>query len=321
MDPILDSKNSRDNILPIKYKDLWEFRNKLVDSFWKDDEIYLQQDVKDWENIGVDKQNFIGNILAFFATADDIVTENLVNRFWEEVQIPEAKGFYSFQIMNEHVHAVTYARLIDAYYRKDKKKRDDLFAAAKKHEYVKAKIDWMKNAIVSNKPFHVRLFMYGCVESIFFSSAFCAIYFICEGGKLKGLNKSNEFISRDETLHMEFAALIYKKYCINKLSDEEAHKIVDECVKIEDIFVNKCLEVPFIGMNAKKMCIYVRFIADIYLTLTGHKKLYNVTNPFPRMIIMNMYRKANFFEVNDTNYTRMISEYEDENDYVKIEKF
>lgn len=300
---LTNPKNNRLTLFPIIYEDIWQMRCEMRDAFWTVEEININKDVNDWKNLPKSHREFIGYTLAFFASADNVINENLVERFYNDVTIPEAKSFYAQQICNEDIHAETYAKLIDVYYKDEPKKKEQMFNAATQIPVVKAKIEWMKKWISSDAPINQRLVANACIEGIFFSSPFKSIDWVCQNGKLPGLKLSNDFISRDEFHHMKFSALLYSKYT-KQLPEETVHEMVRECVEIEESFVRQSLPVKLIDMSADTMCQYVRYVADNVLTYLGHSTIFNVSNPFPSMLKLQLYKKSNFFEHRESNYKK-----------------
>ncbi len=289
-------------LFPIKYNDIWKMYKKAKSLFWMAEEINLSDDLNDWNNkLNKNERNFIKNILAFFAASDGIVLENLVSRFCDEIQLPEARCFYGFQIMMENIHSETYSLLIDSYIQdNDEKKR--LFNALDTIPSIKQKGDWALKWINDKKSnFQTRLIAFAAIEGIFFSGSFCAIYWIKERGLMPGLTFSNELISRDEALHTDFACLLYK-YIDEKLDEKIVHELIKEAVEIEKIFIIDSLQVKLIGMNSKLMSEYIEFVADRLLQQLGYNKIYNVKNPFPFMDMISIDSKTNFFEKKNEAY-------------------
>src|SRR6201991_2041413 len=275
---------------------------KAEASFWTAEEIDLSKDLHDWNNrINDDEKYFISHILAFFAASDGIVNENLVERFSGEVQIPEARCFYGFQIMMENIHSETYALLIDTYV-KDPAEKDRLFHAVDTVPAVQKKAEWALKWI-NNGNFAERLVAFAAVEGIFFSGSFCSIFWLKKRGLMPGLTFSNELISRDEGMHCEFACLLYRML-ENKLTQEAATAIITDAVEIEKEFVTDALPVNLIGMNAKMMSQYIEFVADRWLAELGYDKLYNATNPFDFMEMISLQGKTNFFEKRVGDYQK-----------------
>lgn len=266
---------------------------KAEASFWTAEEIDLSQDQKDWENLNDGERHFISHVLAFFAASDGIVNENLAINFMQEVQLPEARCFYGFQIMMENIHSETYSLLIDTYIKKQSEK-DYLFNALETVPCVKKKGEWALRWINSEK-FVERLIAFAAVEGIFFSGSFCSIFWLKKRGLMPGLTFSNELISRDEGLHCDFACLLYSMLN-NKLPESRVHEIIRDAVEIEQEFVTDALPVDLIGMNAKLMSQYIEFVADRLLVSLGCSKIYNATNPFDFMEMISLQGKTNFFE-------------------------
>lgn len=294
MEPILEPNQSRFCMFPIKYPEVWEMYKKAESSFWTAEEVDLQDDTKQWETLTDDEKHFIKHVLAFFASSDGIVNENLATRFMRDVQIPEARAFYGFQIAIENIHSEMYSLLLDVYIR-DPEEKDRLFRAIETVPCVKKKADWAMKWIESPRSFSERLIAFAVVEGIFFSGSFCAIYWLKKRGLMPGLSFSNELISRDEGLHCDFACLLYSMLT-NKLPNDVVKNIVTEAVDIEIEFVNDALPVGLIGMNANLMSQYIQFVADRLLVALGQDKVYNVANPFDWMETISLQGKTNFFE-------------------------
>jgi ribonucleoside-diphosphate reductase subunit M2 len=293
-EPLLDQSLDRFCIFPIKYPDIWEYYKKSQASFWTAEEIDLAGDYFDFEKMKGSEQHFIKNVLAFFASSDGIVMENLGVRFMKEIQIPEARAFYGFQIMIENVHSVVYSQLIENLI-KDPIEKNNLFKAIETIDCVKQKANWAMKWITSSESFAERLIAFACVEGIFFSGSFCAIFWIKKRNLMHGLTFSNELISRDEGLHRDFACLLYSKL-VNKLPESRVLEIVLEAVKIEKYFVTESLPVSLVGMNADLMSDYISFVADHLLVSLGLNKHFKVNNPFDFMELISLQGKTNFFE-------------------------
>ena len=334
--------SNRYTIFPIKYPKLWEFYEQQLSVFWTVAEVKLTDDIADWDNkLNDNEKFFIKNILAFFAASDGIVNENLVLNFYNEVQIPEARNFYAVQMMIEAIHSQQYSLLIDTYVR-DKNEKNKLFNALENIPCIKKKADWalkwieegtttvetlptyvknglfslnertdltdeMRDALqffVKKRPsFGQRLIAFICVEGIFFAGSFCAIYWLKNRGLMPGLSTANEFISRDENTHTEFAIELYKLYN-QKIDESIVHNIIKDAVDIEKEFVTQSLPVSLIGMNCTLMKEYIEYIADRWLILLGYSKIYNSKNPFTFMEMISLNSKSNFFEVFNSNYLR-----------------
>jgi len=298
---LLRENKDRFVILPINYPEIWEMYKRHEASFWTAEEIDLSSDQKDWENLNNGERHFISHILAFFAASDGIVNENLAVNFMSEVQVPEARCFYGFQIMMENIHSETYALLIDTYV-KDPKERTHLLHAIDTVPCVQRKAKWALRWIEEGS-FAERLVAFAAVEGIFFSGSFCSIFWLKKRGLMPGLTFSNELISRDEGLHCEFACLLYGMLQ-NKLSQERVYEIIKEAVIIEKEFVTDALPVDLIGMNARLMQQYIEFVADRWLQELGYAKVYNATNPFDFMEMISLQGKTNFFEKRVGDYQK-----------------
>jgi ribonucleotide reductase beta subunit family protein with ferritin-like domain len=310
-EPILKENPQRFVLFPLKYHDFWDMYKKHMASFWTAEEIDLEQDMRDWEKLNDGERHFVKYVLAFFAASDGIVNENLAQKFCTEVQVPEARCFYGFQIAMENIHSETYSLLIDTYI-KDKNEKEYLFKAIDNIDVVNKKANWALNWINSDKSFAERLVAFSAVEGIFFSGSFCAIFWLKKRSLMPGLTFSNELISRDEGLHCDFACLVYK-HLVNKLSESTIHKIIGDAVEIEKQFVTESLPVELIGMNSKLMSQYIEFVADRLIYALGYKKLYNATNPFEWMEMISLQGKTNFFEkrVGDYQKSGVMSSTED----------
>ncbi|PTQ95574.1 ribonucleoside-diphosphate reductase beta chain [Mucilaginibacter yixingensis] len=298
---LLRENKDRFVILPINYPAIWEMYKKCEASFWTAEEIDLSDDLKHWDGLNSGERHFISHVLAFFAASDGIVNENLAVNFMSEVQIPEARCFYGFQIMMENIHSETYALLIDTYV-KDPVEKDRLFHAIDTIPAVKRKAEWALRWI-DNGSFAERLVAFAAVEGIFFSGSFCSIFWLKKRGLMPGLTFSNELISRDEGMHCEFACLLYSMLQ-NKLPKEDVVKIIIDAVEIEKEFVTDALPVNLIGMNAKLMQQYIEFVADRWLSELGCGKYYNATNPFDFMEMISLQGKTNFFEKRVGDYQK-----------------
>ena len=298
---LLKENKDRFVILPIKYPAIWEMYKKAEASFWTAEEIDLSDDLKHWENLNPGEKHFISHILAFFAASDGIVNENLAINFMSEVQLPEARCFYGFQIMMENIHSETYALLIDTYI-KDPAEKDRLFHAIDTVPCVGKKAEWALRWI-NNGSFAERLIAFAAVEGIFFSGSFCSIFWLKKRGLMPGLTFSNELISRDEGSHCEFACMLYKMLD-NRLSTEDATRIITDAVEIEKEFVTDALPVNLIGMNAKLMSQYIEFVADRWLDELGYPKVYGASNPFDFMEMISLQGKTNFFEKRVGDYQK-----------------
>jgi ribonucleoside-diphosphate reductase subunit M2 len=294
-EPLLVPDDNRFVMFPIKYDDIWAMYKKQIDCFWRAEEIDLSKDLNHWDTLNADEQQFISMILAFFAASDGIVLENLAQRFMSDVQVSEARAFYGFQIAMENIHSETYSLLIETYI-KDKEQKHKLFNAIDNFPCIKKKSDWAQKWIHDNRSsFATRLVAFACIEGIFFSGAFCSIFWLKKRGLMPGLTFSNELISRDEALHCEFAILLYSKL-EKKVSKAKIHEIIKECVEIEIEFICDALPCRLIGMNSDLMGQYIRFVADRLCVQLGYPKIYNATNPFSFMELISVEGKTNFFE-------------------------
>ncbi|MFV9483703.1 ribonucleotide-diphosphate reductase subunit beta [Christiangramia sp. ASW11-125] len=303
IEPILQENKDRFVIFPIKHNDIWDWYKKMEACFWTAEEIDLHQDLTDWLNkLNADERYFIKHILAFFAASDGIVNENLAENFVNEVQYSEAKFFYGFQIMMENIHSETYSLLIDTYV-KDEKEKNQLFKAIEVFPAIKKKADWALNWIESDS-FAERLIAFAAVEGIFFSGAFCSIFWLKKRGLMPGLTFSNELISRDEGMHCDFAVHLHNNHLINKVPKEKIRKIIIDALNIEREFVTESLPVSLIGMNAKLMTQYLEFVTDRLLVELECEKEFNVTNPFDFMDMINLQGKTNFFEKRVSEYQK-----------------
>lgn len=301
-EPILIENKDRFVLFPIKHHDIWDMYKKAEASFWTAEEIDLSPDLADWANkLNDDEKHFIKHVLAFFAASDGIVNENLAINFMNEVQYPEARCFYGFQIMIENIHSETYSLLIDTYI-KDPKEKDYLFHSIDTLPCVGKKAQWALRWI-SNGTFAERLIAFAAVEGIFFSGSFCSIFWLKKRGLMPGLSFSNELISRDEGLHCDFACLLYNQLQ-NKLPESRVQDIIKDAVTIEKEFVSDALPVRLIGMNADMMCQYIEFVADRLLLALGCAKVYNATNPFDFMELISLQGKTNFFEKRVAEYQK-----------------
>ena len=291
---LLSDEEKRYVIFPIRHDKYWEMYKQAEANFWTTEELDLSKDMNDYNKLSSDEQYFINNILAFFAASDGIVNENLVERFCNEVKILEAKFFYGFQIAMENIHSETYSLLIDTYI-KDLPLKNKLFNAIDTIPSVKKKAEWTLNWIGDKSDFGKRVIAFACVEGIFFSGAFCSIFWLKKRGLMPGLCHSNELISRDEGLHTEFAVLIHHTLQ-NKCPDKEIYEIVKEAISIEKEFITESLPCKLIGMNNDLMKQYIEHIADRLLLMFGLEKVYNSNNPFDWMEMISIQGKTNFFE-------------------------
>jgi ribonucleotide reductase beta subunit family protein with ferritin-like domain len=294
-EPLLTENENRFVMFPIEDQSIWDMYKKQVDCFWRTEEVDLSKDMASWKTLNDEEKYFIKMIIAFFAGSDGIVLENLGTRFMGEVQLAEARAFYGFQIAMENIHSETYSLLIDTY-EKDEKEKQKLFEGIQNFPCIKKKADWAVKWINDKRSsFATRLIAFACVEGIFFSGAFCSIFWLKKRGKMPGLTFSNELISRDEALHTEFAVLLYNKL-VKKLSKKRITEIITEAVDIEKEFICEALPCRLIGMNATLMSQYIEFVADRLAMQLGNDKIYNTANPFDFMEAISVEGKTNFFE-------------------------
>lgn len=300
-EPLLTPNDKRFVMFPIQDDKIWNMYKKQVDCFWRAEEIDLTKDLAHWDALESDERTFISMILAFFAASDGIVLENLAVRFMSDVQISEARAFYGFQIAMENIHSESYSLLIETYI-KDEAEKDKLFNAIENFPCIQKKAKWAQKWINDNRSnFAKRLVAFACIEGIFFSGAFCSIYWLKKRGLMPGLTFSNELISRDEALHTEFAVLLYNKL-LKRMSKTKIHEIIKEAVEIEIEFICEALPCKLIGMNSKLMSQYIQFVADRLSVQLGYDKIYNVTNPFDFMELISIEQKTNFFESRVSDY-------------------
>lgn len=300
-EPLLCEDDSRYVMFPVKSQEIWKMYKKQVDCFWRAEEVDLSKDLNDWAKLNDDERYFISMVLAFFAASDGIVMENLASRFMNDVQLAEARAFYGFQIAMENIHSEMYSLLIDTYI-DNKEQKNRLFNAISLFPCITKKADWARKWIADkDASFASRLVAFACVEGIFFSSSFASIYWIKKRGLMPGLTLSNEFISRDEALHTEFAILLYSMLQ-NKLDKSLVQSIIKEAVEIEKVFVCESLPCRLIGMNNILMSQYIEFVGDRLSVQMGCEKIYGSANPFDFMELISIESKSNFFE-------RTVSEY------------
>lgn len=300
-EPLLVADDNRFVMFPIAHDDIWQMYKKQVDCFWRAEEIDLTKDSDHWNTLNDDERYFISLILAFFAASDGIVLENLASRFMTDVQISEARAFYGFQIAMENIHSECYSLLIETYI-KDVAEKNRLFNAINFFPCIKKKSDWAQKWIKDNRSsFATRLVAFACIEGIFFSGAFCSIFWLKKRGLMPGLTFSNELISRDEALHCEFAILLYSKL-VKKIDKARIHEIIKEAVEIETEFICDALPCKLIGMNSEMMTQYIQFVADRLCVQLGYKKIYNATNCFQFMELISLESKSNFFEKRVSDY-------------------
>lgn len=319
IEPILSENKDRFVLFPIKHPRIWEMYKQAEASFWTAEEIDLAMDIQDWEQrLKDDERYFIKHVLAFFAASDGIVNENLAVNFMNEVQYPEARCFYGFQIMIENIHSETYSLLIDTYINEPQEK-DRLFRAIDTVPCVAKKAEWALRWIEKGS-FAERLVAFAAVEGIFFSGSFCSIFWLKKRGLMPGLSFANELISRDEGLHCDFACLLYSQL-ENQLDVSKLQQIIIDAVAIEHEFVRDSLPVRLIGMNADLMCQYIEFVADRLLVALGSPKYYRSTNPFDFMDMISMNGKTNFFERRVSEYQKAGVRFSEDRSFSTTEEF
>nr|XP_043617773.1 ribonucleoside-diphosphate reductase small chain [Erigeron canadensis] len=293
-EPLLAPNPDRFCMFPIQYPQIWEMYKKAEASFWTAEEVDLSEDQRHWDALTDGERHFITHVLAFFAASDGIVLENLAGRFMKEVQVAEARAFYGFQIAIENIHSEMYSLLLESYI-KDSNEKNRLFRAIETIPCVEKKANWALKWIDGSETFAERIIAFACVEGIFFSGSFCAIFWLKKRGLMPGLTFSNELISRDEGLHCDFACLLYSLLKM-KLSEERVKGIIADAVNIEREFVCEALPCALVGMNGDLMSVYIEYVADRLLGALGYSKMYNVQNPFDWMELISLQGKTNFFE-------------------------
>lgn len=301
-EPLLTENPNRYVMFPLQDEEIWQHYKKMEDCFWRTEEIDLSKDLIHWNKLNDNEKHFIKMVLAFFAASDGIVLENLGQRFMNEVQLPEARAAYGFQLMMENIHSETYSLLIDTYIKNPDEKLK-LFRAIDNFECVKKKADWAIKWINDKRSsFATRLVAFACIEGIFFSGSFCSIYWLKKRGLMPGLTFSNELISRDEGMHTDYAVCLFHKL-IKKPKKQKIHDLFKEAVDIEKEFICDALPCKLIGMNKTLMSQYIEFVADRLLVQLGYSKLYNVTCPFDFMEMISLEGKTNFFEKRVGDYS------------------
>lgn len=312
-EPLLDKKNERFAIFPIQHHDIWAMYKKHEAAIWHAHEVKLDKDKPHWNKLTPDEKHFISMVLAFFASSDMIVAQNLGERFLEEVTIPEAKFFYGFQLMMENIHSEVYSKLIDGYI-KNKVEKTKLFNAVITIPCVASKAKWAMDWISSKSSFASRMVGFAVVEGIFFSGSFCAIYWMNERGILPGLAKANDFIARDEGMHTEFACLLYTKYVKHKMTQDKFEKLIKEAVELEINFITVAIPCRLLGMNSNNMIKYIKFCANRLSQQLGHANVYSdkeAVQPFSFMDRICLREKSNFFEDDPSGYRKFDNTAED----------
>ena len=304
IEPLMQETQNRYVLYPIKYDKIFEMYKKALASFWTVEEVDLSKDYNDWEKLKDDEKHFIKNVLAFFAGSDGIVLENLAQRFMNEIEPPEAKCFYGFQIAMENIHSEMYSLLIDTYI-KNENEKNKLLNAINTIPSVSKKARWAIKWIQDeNANYATRLIAFAAVEGIFFSGSFCSIFWLKKRGLMPGLTSSNELISRDEGMHTDFAVLIYSMLEHTKLSQSQIQEIICEAVEIEKEFIIDSIPCNLIGMNSILMSNYIEFVADRLMVQLGYKEIYNSKNPFSFMEMISIEGKTNFFEKRVMDYSK-----------------
>ncbi|MDK9782111.1 ribonucleotide-diphosphate reductase subunit beta [Vibrio sp. B172a] len=291
------------SLFPIQYEEIWQAYKTHEAAFWTTEELDFAQDLADLAKLTEGEKHFIRHVLAFFAQSEGMINENLLTRFYGEIEIAEARCFLALQAFNEVIHAETYALQLETYI-PDVEERERLFNAIENVPTVKRKAEWVMKWISSDKPLAMRLIAFGLVEGLFFAGSFCAIYYFRKRGLLAGLAASNDLIARDEGLHFSFSALLFKTLGQGKVTQQEFEEICREAVSIEKEFVTEALPVDLIGMNAELMCQYIEHTADVIAGLFGFNPIFGTENPFDYMRLLDMEGKTNFFEKRVTEYKR-----------------
>jgi len=308
IEPLL-SENKKRFVLAVKYPDINEFYQTHLLTFWTPSEIDFSQDIRDWKRMTTDEQKFIKYVLAFFAGSDGIVNENLVENFSREIQVPEARAFFSIQNAMETIHSETYRISLETLVQ-DSNEQEALFDAIERISSIKKKADWaLKWTNPKTASFAERVIAFVIVEGLFFSGSFCAIFWLKSRGLLPGVCFSNELISRDEGLHCEFGLHLYNNYIVNKLSEEKIKEIITSAFETEKDFIIEALPVGLVGMNQQSMIQYIQYVADRLLLQMGCTKQYYVNNPFHFMEMMSLEGKTNFFERRVSEYKKISEEF------------
>jgi ribonucleoside-diphosphate reductase beta chain len=302
MEQILKENPNRFVIFPIEYHDIWDYYKKHQSAFWTAEEVDLSGDIRDWEKLSENEKYFVKNVLSFFAASDGIVNENLAENFYREVQYPEAKFFYGFQLAMENIHSLMYSLLIDTYIN-DPKEKLECFRAIEHLPAVQKKANWALNWI-NNASFQERLVAFAAVEGIFFSGSFCSIFWLKSRGIMQGLCNANALIFKDENLHCDFAIHLFNNHIENKISEKRIKEILLSALEIEKEFITESLPVSLIGMNQNLMKQYLEFVVDGLLVKFGCKKEFNVEQPFKFMEQIAVETKGNFFESRTIEYQK-----------------
>lgn len=308
LEPLLQNRHNKYTIFPIEYQDIWNYYTIHFKAIWFVDDIDITKDLNDWKKLTNDEKYFIKHVLAFFAASDGIIMENLSTNFCTEVQVAEARAFYSMQMFSENIHSIMYSRLIETYVT-NRDEKNVLFNAIETMPAVTRKAEWAKKWIDCNSGFATRLIAFIIVEGLFFSGAFCSIYWIGEKGIMPGLTNSNAYIARDESLHVEFGTLLYNKYVVNKLTQLEITDIITEAVEIEKSFIIDALPCALLGMNATMMSTYIEFVADRLVSKLGYESPFKgVKCPFGFMDKICLQNQTSFFDGRPTEYQKTMNE-------------
>jgi ribonucleoside-diphosphate reductase beta chain len=302
MEKILVENPSRFVIFPIEHNDIWEYYKQHQAAFWTAEEVDLTNDIRDWETLTDNEKYFIKNVLSFFAASDGIVNENLAENFYREVQYPEAKFFYGFQLAMENIHSLMYSLLIDTYI-SNAKEKDECFNAIDRLPAVQKKAKWALDWI-ENASFAERLVAFAAVEGIFFSGSFCSIFWLKSRGIMQGLCNANTLIFKDENLHCDFAIHLVNNHLEDKPSEKRIKQILLSALEIEKEFITESLPVSLIGMNSNLMRQYLEFVVDGLLVKFGCGKEFNVEQPFKFMEQIAVETKGNFFESRTMEYQK-----------------
>lgn len=303
MNALLNPEDKRYCLFPIKEHDIWKYYKEQESVFWTAQEVDLSQDLHDWKNnLNENERYFIKHVLAFFSQSDGIVNENLALNFLHDVKILEAQFFYGIQFAIENVHNEMYSLLIDTYV-DDEKEKKVLFNAIETYPAIKRKAEWAFKYI-KEAPFRDRLVAFAIVEGLFFSGAFCSIFWLKNRGLMRGLTLSNEFISRDEFLHANFACHLYRNWVDDKMTKNDLNEMMKHAVEIEKEFILESLPVKLIGMNSDLMGTYIEYVADRLLENLGSEAIYGASNPFPWMTLIAVEGKTNFFESRVSSYAK-----------------
>lgn len=311
-EPILQDLDNRFTIFPIVHDEIYQAYITHQEAIWFVNDVDLTPDLNDWNyKLDDNERYFIKNILAFFAASDGIVNENLAARFYSETQWAEIRCYYSMQIFIENIHGIMYSQMIETYIT-DRDEKNKLLNAIRYMPAIQKKAEWAIEWMSSDEIFAKRLIAFAIVEGIFFSGAFCSIYWINEKKLMPGLSESNAYIARDENMHCQFAILLYTKHIANKLTEEEVHEIIKDAVEIEKEFITVSLPCSLIGMNSAMMSTYIEFCADRLSMQLGYEAIYKVKNPFPFMDSICLSTNTNFFDARSTDYKKKISNKGDE---------